>query len=67
MLAPFPGRARLIFALFFFIYVSTVLSEGLAQAMPHLGTVGKGIRIVAEVNKQEHALESTETEANIQE
>ena len=39
----------------------------MAEAMPHLGTVGKGIRIVAEVNKQEHALESTETEANIQE
>ena len=58
---------RVLFSLCFFIYVPTVLSEGLAQAMPHLGTVGKGIRIVAEVNKQEHELESTETEANIQE
>ena len=35
--------------------------------MPHLGTVWKGIRIVAEVKKQEHTLESAGTEANIQE
>ena len=39
----------------------------MAEAMPHLGTVGKGIRIVAEVKKQEHTLESAGTEANIQE
>ena len=63
----FPRSRASYFRFASFIYVPTVLSESLAQAMPHLGTVWKDIRIVAEVNKQEHTLESAETEVNIQE
>ena len=63
----FPKSRASYFRFASLIYVPTVLSESLAEAMQHLGTVWKGIRIVAEVKKQEHALESAETEANIQE